>query len=181
MKSSESGVTLIEVMIASLLLTVGLLTAAMTMGSGISALYISQEELIAKQKAQEALESVIMGRNTQEFGFDQIQNVAAGGKFVAGFQPIQAMGNDGIPNTNDESGPVETLIFPGPDGLLGTADDATMSLSNYQRRITISNVMLPSPSTNVDPDIRRIDVDVQYVVKGQTKVVRVSSLVSRFN
>jgi hypothetical protein len=181
MKSSESGVTLVEVMIASLLLTIGLLTAAMTMGSGISAVYISQEQLIAKQKAQEALESVIMARNTQQIGFDQIQNVAAGGIFAAGFQPIENMGVDGIPNTSDDAVPVESLSFPGADGLLGTADDVTMSLANYKRRITISNITLPPPSTATDPDVRRIDIDVQYTLRNSTKTVQVSSLVSRFN
>src|SRR5262245_55647430 len=123
MKSPEAGITIIEVLLAGFFLTVGLLAAAMTMAYGISALNISQEQLIAKQKAQEALESVIMARNTQQITFDQIRNVADGGIFVAGLQSIQNMGVDGIPNTADDLGPVETLTFPGKDGQLGTGDD----------------------------------------------------------
>jgi Tfp pilus assembly protein PilV len=46
----EAGVTLIEVMIAALILTTALLSIAMTMVQGISASYYTQEQLIAKQK-----------------------------------------------------------------------------------------------------------------------------------
>src|SRR5437016_991564 len=120
MKQSEAGISLIEVMIASLFMTIALLAVAMAMGQGISATYTSQEQLIAKQKAQEALESVMMARNTQEIGFAQIQNVDSGGIFLSGFQPIQDMGTDGIPNTTGagaDHGPVETITFPGVDGV----------------------------------------------------------------
>ena len=182
MKKRESGISLIEVMIASLFITIALLAVGATMGQGISATYISQEQLIAKQKAQEALESVMMARNTQQIGFGQILNVGAGtgGLFVTGFQPIENMGVDGIPNTADDAGPIETVTYPGKDGLLGTADDITIALSNYQRQITITSLTLPN-DTSIDPDIRRIDVDVQYTVRGIKKTVRVTSYVSRFS
>lgn len=180
MKHSEEGITLIEVMIASFFLTVALLAVAMAMGQGIAATYTTQEQLIAKQKAQEGLESVIEARNTQQIGFAQIQNTANGGIFLSGFQPIQNMGVDGIPNTADDTGPVESITYPGPDGILGTSDDVTVSLSAYKRQITISTINLPN-DTNPDPDIRRIDVDVSYVVRGVTKTVRVSSFVSRYS
>jgi hypothetical protein len=179
-KSSESGTTLIEVAIASMFLTLALMSVALSMGQSISALYVSQERLIAKQKAQEALESVIMAKNTQQIQFSQIANADTGGIFLLGFQPIQNMGVDGIPNTSDDNLPIETLTYPGPDGKLGTADDVTVSLSTFQRRITVSTITLPSDST-VDPDVRRIDVDVQYVVRGQTKTFTVSGLISRFS
>src|SRR5207237_5330 len=127
-------------------LMVALLAVAMAMGQGIAATYTSQEQLIAKQKAQEALESVIMARNTQEIGFAQIQSVANGGVFVTGFQPIQNMGTDGIPNTADDAGPIETITYPGPDGVLGNSDDVTVSLTGYKRQITISTINLPNDS-----------------------------------
>lgn len=180
MKKTESGMTLIEVMIAMIFITIGLLAVAGSMGAGISATYTTQEQLIAKQKAQEALESVMMARNTQQVGFSQIQSTANGGVFVSGFKPIESMGVDGIPNTADDTGPVETITYPGPDGLLGTADDVSVSLTNFQRQITITQLTLPMDTT-IDPDIVRIDVDVQYTVNGLTKTVRVTSYVSRFS
>ena len=155
-------------------------TAKAALSASFAATYVSQEQLIAKQKAQEGLESVLEARNTQQIGFSQIQSVANGGIFLTGFQPIQNMGLDGIPNTADDTLPLETLTYPGPDGILGTADDVTVSLATYKRQITISTLTIPVDGT-VDPDIVRIDVDVQYLVNGVTKTVRLSSLVSRFS
>jgi type II secretory pathway pseudopilin PulG len=188
MKSSEAGMSLIEVMMASLFLTVALLAVAGAMASGIAATYVSQEQLIAKQKAIEALESVLEARNTQQISWDNIQMVGVCdadnvcGAFVSGFQPIQNMGADGIPNTADDVLPIETLTYPGPDGILGTADDVTVSLSRYQRQITISTLTIPNdPNNAVDTTVRRIDIDVQYSLNGVVKTVRVSSLISKYS
>ena len=179
-KSSESGITLIEVMVASLFLTIALTSVAMTMGQGVAAVYINQQQLIAKQKAQEAIESVFVARSTQEISWAQIQNTTVlGGIFLTGFRAIRGMGIDGIPNTADDAiDPLETITYPGKDGNLGTADDITFSLSGYTRQITISAVLLPN--TSVDPDIRRIDIDIKYYIRGVLKTVRFSSLISRF-
>lgn len=181
MKTNESGTSLIEVMIATMFMTIALLSVAMTMVQGIAAVNISQEQLIAKQKAQEALESVFTARNTQEITFAQIQNTnVTGGIFLTGFQPVRGMGIDGIANTADDSAdPIESFTMAGPDDNLGTGDDTTMSLSSYQRKITISSVL--TVTSVVDPDIRKIDVVVSYVVRGITKTVTVSSLISRFS
>jgi Tfp pilus assembly protein PilV len=71
-RKSESGVSLLEVMIASFILVTALLAIALTMVQGISAMYHTQEQLIAKQKAREALESVFTARSTQNIPFSQI-------------------------------------------------------------------------------------------------------------
>jgi hypothetical protein len=175
----ESGVTLLEVVVASFFLTVSLLAVAGTMIQGVSSVFMNQEQLIAKQKAQEALESVFLARSTQEITWAQIQNASNGGVFLGGYQDMRGMGLDGIPNTADDAAdPMETITYPGKDGNLGTADDIIVTLSAFKRQITISNVLLPN--NNVDPDIRRIDIDVRYYIRNIPKVVRVSSFISRF-
>jgi hypothetical protein len=157
------------------------------MGSGIAATYVSQEQLIAKQKAVEGLESVLEARNTQQVTFPQIQNVGTCnvdnvcGILLTGFQPIQNKGVDGIPNTADDTLPIETLTYPGPDGILGTADDVTVSLAGYQRQIAVSTLSLPNDPGHVDTTIVRIDVTVQYTVNGIAKQVTVSSLISQYS
>jgi len=176
----QSGVGLIEVMIAALILTVALMAVGMTMVQGVFAMYITQEQLVAKQKAREALESVFTARSTQNITFDQIRNAGAGGIFVDGYAPVRLMGNDGIANTADDgSEPIETVTFPGPDGLLGTGDDETRVLSDFERRIVISTVMLPN-GIDPDPDVRRITVNVRFLVRGLWRTVTVSSFISRF-
>src|SRR5262245_28576826 len=114
-KNGEAGLSLIEVMISVLIIAVALLSIAMTMVQGVSAVFFTQEQLIAKQKAREALESVFTARSTQNITFAQIQNDSVtGGIFLSGYQSIRGTGTDGIANTSDDSAtPVETLNFPG--------------------------------------------------------------------
>jgi type II secretory pathway pseudopilin PulG len=179
MKRNELGMSLIEVLISTMVLSVALLAVAMTMAQGISAMFMTQEQLIAKQKAREALESVFTARSTQNILYDEIRNTANGGIFVAGYQSLRGMGDDGIANTADDGADsVETIIFPGPDGMLGTADDDGRSLNDFERRVTISDVLLPD--NTVDPDIRRITVEVRYRIRGIWRTVTVGSYISRF-
>lgn len=177
---SESGVTILEVMIAAMILTIALMSVAMTMIQGMSAMYLTQERLVAKQKARETLESVFTARSTQNITFNQIRNnTVTGGIFLSGFQSVRGMGADGIANTVDDAATaIESIVFPGPDGALGTGDDETRTLNNYERQIVFSDVLLQSGA--VDDDIRKVTIDVRFQVQGVWWTVSVSSLISRF-
>ena len=176
----EKGLGLIEVMISGLIICIALLGVAATMVQGVSAVYFTQEQLIAKQKAREALESVFTARSTQNITFNQIQNNnVTGGIFAVGFQAVRGMGVDGIANTADDASTnIESIILPGNDGLLGTADDQVLPLTNYQRKITISSVL--DTDGNVDPDIRQISSEVRFKTNNVWRSVTVNSFVSRF-
>jgi type II secretory pathway pseudopilin PulG len=176
----ERGMSMVEVMISAFIIMVALLGFAMTMVQGISAVYFTQEQLIAKQKAREALESVFTARSTQNITFNQIQNDnIPGGLFLVGFQAVRGMGIDGIANTADDAATnIEALTLPGNDGVLGTADDQTLPLTNYQRKLTVGNVL--DTDGNVDPDIRRIDSEVRFKTNNVWRSVTVNSFVSRF-
>jgi hypothetical protein len=142
-------------------------------------MYITQEQLIAKQKARETLESVFTARSTQNVTFAEITSTANAGIFLPGYQPIYGMGADGIANTADDAAtPIETIAFPGLDGLLGTADDEVRQLTDYERQVTFNDVLLPSG--NVDPEIRKVTVDVRFRVNGVWWKVSVTSMISRF-
>ena len=179
-RGRQRGVTLIEVMISAGFLSVALMGAALTMATGISSVLISQEQLLAKQKAREAIESVFTVRNTQNLTFDQIQNVANGGIFLDGFQQLRQAGVDGIANTADDAAAnVETLTTTGPDGLLGTADDVLRTLTTFQRSITLTDILLAN--NTVDPDVRQIQVEVRYTLRGVWRTIMISSMISRFS
>lgn len=174
------GMGLIEVLVASMVVTIGLLTIAMTMAQGISFLSLGQEQLIAKQKARETLESIFTARNTQNIQFTEIQNVAAGGIILNGFQPLKRFGNDGIANTADDANDAyERITAPGPDNNLGTADDVVRILGEYQRQVAISTVLLANGG--VDPDVRQIEVTIRYRYKTYIRTVSITSLISRFS
>ncbi len=179
-RARQRGVTLIEVMISVGFLSVALMGAALTMATGISSVLISQEQLLGKQKAREAIESVFTSRNTQNVTFDQIRNVADGGIFLDGLQQLRQMGVDGIANTADDAAAnVETLTTTGPDGQLGTADDVVRTLTTFQRSVTITDVLMAN--NTVDPDVRQIQVLVQYTFRGVQRTITISSMISRFS
>jgi hypothetical protein len=54
---------------------------------------------------------------------------------------------------------LDRQILPGPDGILGTADDQIIPLNNLQRQILIEPLI--DATGNTSPDIRKITVTVQ--------------------
>ena len=76
-KQAESGFSLIEVMISMVVLTIGLLAVLATLGVTMAATQTSQEDMIARQVASEAMESIFNARNTSQLGFAAINNTTA--------------------------------------------------------------------------------------------------------
>lgn len=159
-RNVEGGFTLIEVMIAIVVMTVGLLAVIASFATAISATQSAEEDLIARQKVLEAMESIYTARNAQQIPFAAIANVSSGGIFLDGAQPLMCAGRDGLVGTADDvvcttqAGAncpgvgAECMVLPGPDGILGTADDVTMSLGNFTRTIAITPVLLPGGAIN---------------------------------
>lgn len=164
---SARGFTLIEVMIATLILTIGLVSLLAVFGIAAATTATSQQNLIAKQIADNAIESIFTARNSNNLGWDEIQNFGSGnGIFLTGFQPIMHAGVDGIYGTtddNDNANSPEVLSLPGPDGIVGTADDTTYALTGFQRQIEIE----PVPGTS---SLRTITITIRYAPKPQFTV-----------
>jgi type II secretory pathway pseudopilin PulG len=177
-RHKEGGFGLVEVVIAILILSIGLVSLSGLFGAAISSMYLSQESLIAKQLARETLESIFTARNTHQITFDQIMNVGAGGIFQDGFQSVTVAGDDGLVGTADD-GAIAEMVLPGPDGYMGTGDDEIRSLANFQRQILIQPVI--RPDLTVDANLRQVTTFVRYAnVRGQPITYQVDSLVSRF-
>jgi prepilin-type N-terminal cleavage/methylation domain-containing protein len=160
----QSGFALVEVMVSMVLLTVALVSLAGVFGLAMAATQTTQQDMIAKQLANEAYESIVTARNTAQLNWDQIQNLGSTdcpitgattcGIFLVGPQPIYNAGADGIYGTSDDAAAGEqTLHEPGPDGIFGTADDVYITLTGYQRTIALANV---------DTTLRSITITVQY-------------------
>jgi len=159
---AESGFTLIEVMIAMFVLTVGLLSLVGVAAAAVQRATESSPALIAREKAREAIESVHTARDTGELSWVKIQNVSSGGIFVSGDQPLKLSGPDGLVNTADDT-TVETVRSPGPDNLLNTADDLVVTLNNYKRNIRIEPLNYDATGT-LNPNLRKITVTIKYKV-----------------
>lgn len=165
---AESGFSLIEVMVSMVVLTVGMVSLLGVFGLAMASTQTSQQDMIAKQLANEALESIVTARNTSQISWNAIQNVtgscpvAAGDPmFLNGPQPIYYAGLDGIYGTCDDAAAgVQTLEIPGPDGVYGDPDDVKIPLSGYQRTILISPVV--DSNGNVVSSVRGINITMQY-------------------
>jgi type II secretory pathway pseudopilin PulG len=180
-KQTEDGFSLLEVVISMAVLTVGLVSLLGVFGLAMASTQTSQQDMIAKQLANEALESIVTARNTSQVSWAQVQNVASGGIFMDGANPIYLAGADGIVGTADDAVAGEqTLIEPGPDGVFGTADDVLIPLTGYQRTILISPVL--DSSGNVVPTLRGVNVALQYTTS-QAKLPKtyvLSSFISQY-
>ena len=129
------GFTLIEALIAMPILTVGLLGLAQAFYLGMRHMSTSSANLIAREKAREAVESVHTARDTRTISWAQIRNVSNGGIFLDGAQPLNAAGADGLVNTADDAAAgIEALRDPGPNGVLGDGDDVLTPLVGFPRR-----------------------------------------------
>src|SRR5208282_6308884 len=98
---TQSGFSLIEVMISMVVLTIGLLAVLATLGVAMAATQTSQEDILARQVASEAMESIFNARDTSQLGFASIANTTATppGIFLAGSLPLLCSGPDGILDT----------------------------------------------------------------------------------
>ncbi len=188
--SGQSGFTLAETMIAIVVTSVGIIGLLAVFATAVTTTQNAQQNLIARQKALETMESIYTARNTQQITFAQIANISSGGIFTDGATPLLSAGPDGLVNTADDvnfpasgscpAGP-ECITLPGPDGILGTADDTAMSLANFSRQIQIGNV-LEADGITVDPNLKQITVTVSYFSGGSTtaRSYTVNALISAF-
>jgi prepilin-type N-terminal cleavage/methylation domain-containing protein len=193
-KQAERGFSLLEVVISMAVLTVGLVSLLGVFGLAMASTQTSQQDMIAKQLANEALESIVTARNTAQLGWDDIQNVGSTncpnsgvspcGLFMNGANPIYQTLTTGIGaglvGAFNHSASVQTLTEPGPDGIYGTADDTVIPLTGYQRTILISQVV--DSNGNVVSTLRGINISVQYSTT-QTRLPRtyvLSSFISQY-
>jgi prepilin-type N-terminal cleavage/methylation domain-containing protein len=174
-----AGFSLIEVIIAVVILSVGLMALLAVFAQAVSATKFSREDLVAKQKAREALENVYSARNDTSITFADIQNVSSGGIFTDGFQPLYLAGANGIAGTAQDTTNLDSMRLPGPDGRLGTGDDVTVPLVNFQRQIVITT--LTNADGTVNADLRSIAVTVRIASPGRpTRDFVVTGYISRY-
>jgi len=169
----EGGFTLVEVMIATVVVTVGLLSVAYSLGLGLTVVQTSTQDTIARQKAREAMEDVFTARDDARITFDQVCNVGGSANciFVNGFTSLTTPGPDQLVNTADDGG-IETVDTPGPDGILGTADDIEVPLTGYQRSIAI---------IALSGNLKQITVTIQYrSASGLLRNVTLVALMSQY-
>jgi type II secretory pathway pseudopilin PulG len=140
---SESGVTILEMVVAMLILTIGLLGLAASIGYAVTVSNKGRNLTNSKLLVVSLLEQMETLRNTEQLTFGQIANQGqvddtGATRQFAGFPTAF------LPLAND----------PGPDGILGTSDDDSASVvPGYQRQVLISLL---------NPNLKRVQVTVRY-------------------
>lgn len=180
-RRNDGGFSLLEAMVAIVVLTFGVLSLAGVYAKGLSIAHMTQWDYIAQKKAEEAVETIFTARDTKLLTWAQIQNVtgvtgADGGVFLDGPQPVLLPGPDGLVGTqNDAGAPPDTVILgPGPDKIIGTADDEVANLSaSMTRQIQI----IPVPN---EPNLRQITVTIVYAAGFSQKTYVLISYISSF-
>jgi hypothetical protein len=164
----EAGVTVLEMALATLILTVGLLALAASIGYAIAVSNKGRNLTNTKLVAVSMLEQMETLRNTGRLSFGQIANVGSVdntgatrtfGGFPTGFQPVS--------------------INPGPDGIFGTSDDLVDPTNNVtQPTWAMAGCSREIVITNLSSTIKRVQVTLQYQDSGgQTRnLVAVSYL-----
>ncbi len=170
-KQAEGGFSLLEVVISMAVLTIGLVSLLGVFGLAMASTQTSQQDMIAKQLANEALESVITARNTSQLTWDDIQNsgstncpitgASSCGIFLVGAQSIYNSGADGLFGTSDDSAAgLAVLREPGPDGVYGNSNDVLIPLTGYNRTTVFS--ALYDAQGNLVPTLRAVTITIQY-------------------
>lgn len=157
----ERGFSLVEVLTAMVILTVGLLPLAGLFTASVQRMTASTPMLVAREKAREAIESVHAARDTGEASWPTIANLSSGGVFLDGPRPIKA---------------------PGHDGLVNTADDGADEIpsSEFTREIAITPLMIDGTST-VNPNLRQVRVVVSYKTHGAWRQYVMTTYVSSYS
>lgn len=170
-RSAEAGTTLVEVMIAMLVLTVGAVGMASVFVYGMQSTTTSPNELLATQKAAEAIESVFSARDSHTISWAQLRNVNDGGIFINGPTDLTSTGEDGVVNTADD-GDIETVELPGPDqNMATTADNITVTLTGFKREIQIAPV-------DNRQDLRLVTVIITYQAGTVQRTYTLRALIS---
>jgi hypothetical protein len=172
---SAKGTSLIETAIALGVLSVGALGAAAVFTRGVESTKTSPADLVATQKAQEAIENVFAARDSDTVTWAQLRNVVGagsdGGIILDGAQSIRDAGDDGIVNTADD-GPIEAVAYPGHDLLMGTSDDTAVTLSAFSRDIKMRDLTA---------DLRSITVTVTYLSGETPRTYTLTAYISDYN
>ena len=178
----QRGFTLLEAMISTVIVTVGLVGMIAVFAVAVSSTQTVQLDTLGRQKATEALESIYTARETAQITWAQIQNISGGGPgiFTAGLVALTDPGPDGLDGTADDV-PASTITVPGPSGVLtgATPPDVPILLSNFKRQILITNTNNPDGTPN--GNLRQITVTIQYPTPtGKQRSYTVQALISSY-
>lgn len=159
-RSNENGFSLIEILIAILIMTVGILAMLSAISYSMVREQGAENRNTARQLTSSALESIFAARDLRNSNVlnnwtaINNDNAATPGIFLSGWTPIrQDAGRDGINGTADDA------CASGASCVVGGFTNASPEIEGFDRRIVITDIVEP----NI-PNIRKrkIEISVRY-------------------
>src|SRR6267143_7030703 len=159
-RSREDGFTLLEMVVAMVILTVGLLGVASAIGYSLMASNRGRGVTNSKMIIVSTLEQMETLRDTGQLNFDEISNSRVQGSsfmgFPSDFRPVSTVpGPDGGFGTGDD-----LSTATGPDGYYGTADDV-LDLTRARPGVTRQIII-----TDLNPLLKKVQVTLRYSPNG---------------
>lgn len=157
--------SLLEVVIAMAIFVIGIVGVLSLFSYALVTMHATEENMIARQLARDAMESVYGARNSAQYSWPAIRNHAAGGIFVDGATSVTDPGPDGIVNSVNSTENISSITTP---------DGKKRYLKEFKREVAIKSV------TDAD-DVRQVDITITYPVGGIIRSYVVSSYISQWN
>lgn len=163
-RRAEGGFSLLEMVVAMVIITIGLLGVASAISYALMASNRGRGITNAKMLVVSILEQMETLRDTGQLHFNEISNSQVQGSTFTGFQDtFQQIST--IPGPDGVFGTADDFKSPGPNGIYGDSDDKTdMTLARpgVKRKIVITTV--------TDNDyLKKIQVTLQYQSGGQLR------------
>jgi len=177
-KASESGFSYIDVMIAMVILMVGILALLSAITMSVVQSRGQAEQLTAKQIATTTMESIMSVKETDpaRMGWRAVGNVGSNVDELGIARGIFLTGANNV------------LTDPGPDEVVGTADDTGDPLKQFQRTVTITDICDPDrPSYNCPTPgtlpvrMRTVDIAVTYIMGQQVNTERIQTILTDYS
>ena len=174
-RRSQAGFTMIESVVAIAVLAVGVLSLAGMLASSLAYMNTSQYDYIAQQEAAKSIESIFTARDMGQATWSTICNIGAGPSciFNAGATQLCNPGPDGIIGTaDDDCTKIDSILTPGADGTFTTPK--LEPLSTFTRTIVIA------PVAGV-ANLNSITVTINYTVGRFSRHYTLTTNISNFS
>jgi type II secretory pathway pseudopilin PulG len=181
-KLSQRGFTMIEAIISILVLSFGVLALAAVYAQGMYFASLSQYDYVAEKKAEQCVEAIFTARDNNTLSWAQIQNVAGGGVFLSGPQPMLQAGPDGLVGTTADTGAADEVLITGPNtstGQIGGVGDQTVDLNPWMTR-QIDIIPVLDPLGNNEPNLRQITITIVFHIGPMQRTHTLVSYISSF-